>query len=232
MLNLGKKLGFRRGLVLATLAMAQASSWGSMVSFSGSLDDVGNTALVGSCPDPTTCNDPSQVLSFDPAYVANNVALYVLHVANAGVVTFVSSGYGLGGIDPYFTLFSGVGGSAQFRDSNYATAGAGGGPGGDFTLIDFLPTGDYTLALGADGNMSLAENWGAGSLADGFTALGNGPQDTHTYAYVLNVTLADGNGGGGGGGGGQLPEPGTAALAAAALLMIPSITAWGRRRQR
>lgn len=204
----------RRGLFAVSFICCAGSASASVISISGSLDDPANLALVGSCPDASTCNDSSQTLSFDPYYVANNVALYAFHVATAGTVNFLSTGYAALGIDPYFTLFAGTGGTATFLDSNYNQAFFGSG--GDFDISDILAVGDYTVALGAFGNMSLAENWGSGTLADGFTGLGNGPSVDHNYSYALTITTPDSNGGGGGGG--TVPEPGSVALTLIALL--------------
>jgi len=208
---------FRNSLFSATRAVAMAAglSFASLAATAapillhGSLDDTANLALVGSCPDVSTCNDPSQTLSFDPAYVANNVALYTFHLAIGGTVDFLSTGYAPGGIKPYFTLFSGIGGLATFLDSNYNWAYYG--PGGDFHNTDVLGVGDYTVALGAFGNLSLAENLGSGTLADGFAGIGNGPIAGHNFSYALSITTPDSVGGG------TVPEPSTLMLVALSL---------------
>lgn len=85
------------------------------------------------------------------------------------MVSIQSTGFGAGGADPYFTLFQGSGQTATVLASNYTQAFS---TGGDFNYSGSLVAGNYVLALGVFANMSLAENYGSGTLADGFTALG------------------------------------------------------------
>ncbi len=176
----------------------------STVVYSGNLANSANAALVGSGPSMSPADFT------DAAAVSNNVALYTLALSTIGSVEFVSSGFAEGGVDPYFTLFSGLGAAASFVGSNYDLAFLGGG--GDFDLSFTLQAGSYVLALGAFANLSFAENLGAGSLGDGFialgqeTALGNG-------SYALTVITPDN-----GGGGGSMPEPASAFLVIGALL--------------
>lgn len=181
------------GTMLA--ASVQAST---TVTYSGWLGDAGNPALVAS--------DLSAPLFGNGAEVANNVALLHLSVADTGLVRFDSHGFAAGGADPYFTLFAGADGAATVLGSNYAQAFA---TGGDFSLAWTLPAGEYTLALGAFANLSMAENQGSGTLADGFIALGV-EQVLGSGWYELQVTLPDGGGG--------VPEPGLPALVLTALV--------------
>jgi hypothetical protein len=50
------------------------------------------------------------------------VALYTFNVAASGSVSFTSLGFAGGGVDPYFSLFSGSGNAAGFLGSNYVQA--------------------------------------------------------------------------------------------------------------
>jgi hypothetical protein len=186
-----------RWLAAFSIASLAGITCASTLTFSGKLNDPGNSALVWS--------DLSAALFGDDFAIANNVALYSLNVTQAGTVKFDSSGFAAGGLDPYFTLFSGTGNSALFLDSNYYTTGA------DFHLSEFLGIGLYTLALGVNANMSFAENFGTGSLGDGFIQLGV-PDELGDYSYGFTVTLADD------GGGGSVPEPHILSLVAVALL--------------
>jgi hypothetical protein len=106
-------------------------------------------------------------------------------MSEPGTIRFTSKGFAAGGVDPYFTLFQGAGGSATFVGSNYARAFS---TGGDFTLFFPLAPGDYTVAIGAFANMSFSENLGTGTSGDGFIALGE-PGDLGTYYYELDVGL-------------------------------------------
>jgi len=200
---------------LAALALATAAGplMAGVVTLAGSLGDNTNTALVAS--------DLSAARFSDDFDTANNVALYALHVAVGGTVNFSSTGFGPGGIDPYFTLFSGTDqASATFRASNVLHATT---VGGDFSQDETLAAGDYTVAIAVFENMSFAENSGSGFLADGFTGLG-GPIYFGNGSYRLDITLP---GGGGGGGGGTVPEPGSALLGLTAALAA----AWASRRR-
>ena len=165
----------------------------TLLSVSGFLNDSGNAALIGS---PVWAGGtPPTPLFADDFDIANNVALHTFSVAAPGNVNFLSSGFAAGGVDPYFTLFSGTGETATFLGSNFAQAFS---TGGDFDLNFLLSAGDYTLALGAFANMSFAENLGAGALGDGFIALG-GPSFLWNYYYELEVST--------GGSGAPIPEP-------------------------
>jgi hypothetical protein len=193
----------RVAVIFIGFLCSMGGAYAAPLVFSGNLGDSANTALVGSGALPAA---PGFA---DMWEVANNVALYSLSVANAGNVEFKSLGFAAGGVDPYFTLFSGLGLSATFLASNYDNAG-----GGDFVLSLALAAGDYTIALGDFFNMSFAENLGSGVLGDGFVSIGS-PDSLGDASYTLVVTLPAS-------GGGSVPEP------AALLLMLTGIAAMWR----
>ena len=152
---------------LAGLALAAvATVAGASTTLAGNLGDPGNAALVGSdlgAPDFT-----------DDNAVANNVALYAFTVFQPGVVSVTSTGFGAGGVDPYFTLFAGTlaaPSAATFVDSNFAQATT---TGGDFAWSGTLAAGSYEIALGDFENMSFAEQQpDLYTLADGFIGIGD-----------------------------------------------------------
>lgn len=190
--------------MLAAGTLALASTLAGATTLSGNLGDSGNGALVGSdlgAPDFTDANA-----------VANNVALYTFDVTVAGTVDIVSSGFGAGGVDPYFTLFDGSGNTATFHDSNYAQAIS---TGGDFTWTGTLGTGSYEIALGSFENMSFAENLGSGTLGDGFIFLGD-PNSLGNGSYSLTLTT-------------PVPEPEGSWLMGVGLAVIAT-RAWRARR--
>lgn len=196
-----------RRLTVPLLAMLAGPVLAAGINLSGSLGDSTNTALVAS--------DMGAAQFTDDLATANNVALYVIDVAVDGSVNVASTGYVLGGIDPYFTLFSSTDrATATFRDSNYLHALS---VGGDFTQDVLLSAGSYTLAIGVFENMSLAENLGSGVLADGFTALG-GPGFLGDGRYNFTVTLLNTT---------SVPEPGGAAL----VLTAACAVLWAGRRR-
>jgi hypothetical protein len=166
---------FRNALAGTALAAA-AMTAGAATTLAGNLGDPGNGALVGSdlgVPDFTDANA-----------IANNVALYTFTIGQAGAVSVVSTGFAAGGVDPYFTLFTGTGASATFLDSNYVQATS---TGGDFTWAGTLAAGSYEIALGSFENMSFAENLGSGTLGDGFIGLGD-PNSLGDGSYSLTLT--------------------------------------------
>jgi hypothetical protein len=161
------------GLVLTGHALEARA-----LTVSGYLNDSGNSALVGS--------DLGSPLFADDFEIANNVALYFFSVPDEGAVLFVSAGVAAGGMDPYFTLFRGSGSSATFLASNYTQAFT---TGGDFSLSLALAPGNYTVAIGAFANMSIAENHGTGTLGDGFVGLGE-PDSLGNYYYEVRIGLS------------------------------------------
>lgn len=163
----------RNGFAGATLALA--ATLAGATTYAGNLGDAGNAALVGS--------DLGAPAFDDANAIANNVALYIFTTA-AGTVSIVSTGFAGGGVDPWFTLFNGSGGTAAFLDSNFVQATS---TGGDFTWTGTLAAGTYEIALGSFENMSFAENLGSGTLADGFIALGD-PNSLGDGSYSLDLT--------------------------------------------
>ncbi|MFL6697833.1 MAG: DVUA0089 family protein [Vitreoscilla sp.] len=162
---------------LAASALAIASTLAAAATtFSGSLADAGNGALVGLDLGAPSFDDDNAI--------ANNTALYTFTVARAGTVTIVSTGFAGGGVDPYFSLFVGSGATATFLDSNYAQATS---TGGDFAWLGTLGVGTYEIALGVFENMSFAENMGSGTLGDGFIGLGD-PGSLGDGHYALSLT--------------------------------------------
>jgi hypothetical protein len=90
--------------------------------------------------------------------------------------------------EPYLTLFQLTGGAATFFDSNYIQAFS---TGGDLDYSATLAKGTYEVALGVFANLSFAENYGSGTLADGFTSLGD-PDSLGDGSYAVQVKLGSG----------------------------------------
>lgn len=196
-------------LALALLCIAPQAS-AADYTFSGRLDDAGNTALAGS-----DLGSPQFVTN---GAIANNVALYTFNVAASGAVSFTSLGFAGGGVDPYFSLFSGSGNAAGFLGSNSIQAFS---TGGDFAFSFALSPGDYTIALSSFANMSIAESAGNGSLGDGFSGLGQAGALGSSY-YRLDVAVPDQSNG--------APEPGTLLLLGLAGIVLGVIRYFRSRR--
>ena len=170
---------FRIALFTVLLALTAGVAHADTIMFSGYFNDAGNAALLGSDLGPPLFGDDWEV--------ANNVAVYEVNLPFGGNATFDSNGFAFGGADPYFTLFSGVGAAATLLYSNFDQAFS---TGGDFLYVLPLAAGDYTVAMGVFANMSFAENYGAGTLGDGFIGLGE-PYLLGNYYYELGVTRPD-----------------------------------------
>jgi hypothetical protein len=181
-----------RTLPALAFALLASTAGAAPVTYSGNFGDAGNAALVGSdlaAPDFT-----------DDNAVANNVALYTFTTTLDGLVSVTSSGYGAGGAYPYFAIFAGSGASAAYLDSDYYRAIAGIG---DFTWSATLAAGTYEIALSVFFNQPYADNWGSGTLGDGFTGIGD-PSELGDGRYSITLTT-------------PVPEPGAALLLLAGL---------------
>ncbi|MCX6628470.1 MAG: DVUA0089 family protein [Candidatus Solibacter sp.] len=148
------------------------------------------------------------------------------HVSAASTMTAITFSYGGGtngagsliadaGFEPYLSLFDATG---NFLTSTFfgTTCPPGANPSVTLgscydVLLDggTLASGDYRVALSAFENLSFTENLGSGTLADGFTGLGNlaSGEDLH---YAFDVVLSPIST--------SVPEPGTGFFLAAGLM--------------
>ncbi len=122
-----------------------------------------------------------------------------------GGISLGGNAVAAGGFEPYLSLFD-AGGNFLSSTIFGTTCPGGANPvGGNCfdVLLDagVLAAGSYTLTLTAFQNLSFAENLGTGTLADGFTGLGNlGSGENLGYAFDLVVPDV------------PAPEPGSGAL--------------------
>lgn len=142
---------------------------------------------------PCLADSVSLTGSLDPNN-ANDVLLYSFTLSAASSLTIQSYGYGgsssapggtnaagsvipAGGFDTYFSLFDETGPTATFLTSNDDGLCPPGTPSPtchDSTLaLNPLAAGSYTLAVSVFDNFSFAENFGTGTLGDGFIGLGD-----------------------------------------------------------
>ncbi len=146
---------------------------------------------------------------------ANDVLLYSFALNAASTLTLQSFGYGgtgnapggtnaagsvvlAGGFDSYISLFDGTGAAATFLASNddgLCPVGNAAPACHDSTLaIAGLAAGSYTMALSVFDNFSFAENFGTGTLGDGFIGLGDyfdaASGVTRTSNYAVDISAA------------------------------------------
>jgi hypothetical protein len=201
---------------------------GGTISFVGDLRTDANVIGCGQGCTLDLVNDPDWVI----AQWAARVETFNLAAPTTGYAVTFSYGGGTngagtaiapGGFEPYLSLFDGAG---NFLLSTYlgevCPAGANSYDGFCYDVkLDFgtLPGGTYQIALSVYMNMSLAENWGSGTLADGFTGLGNlaGNEDLH---YAFDVVQSEIG----------VPEPATVLLFGTAFLAIVSLRKWSPLR--
>jgi hypothetical protein len=168
----------------------------------------------------------------DAAWAQFAAAVYFFSVPAPSTMYAVTFGYGggtsgtgvvvpAGGFEPYLSLFdSGGNFMASTRSGVYCPPGANTVPGGAFGGCDdvllnggTLTSGTYQIAISAWENMSFAENLGTGTVAAGFTGLGNlatGENLNYAFDVVLTPEQA------------AVPEPESMALTAlgAAFLLL------------
>jgi len=168
-------------LSAATVSLAHAD-----ITFTGTLDPAGNPAVLtywdqflNGYTSPITGPD-----DFDRAF---NIAVHPFSTSTAGVVTFSSNGFGLGGFDAVLSVFEGTGDSAVYLHHEFAPIGPG-----DFSFDLNLGIGTYTLAVTMFGSEPCAPGLCSGPLAgtfgDGFTNLVNfDPSQPDPLFYSVNV---------------------------------------------
>ena len=141
---------------------------------------------------------------------ANDLFTYAFTLASPSTVSIQSYGYGgsagapggknlagttipAGGFDPYVSVFFGSGPTSAFMASNDDGACPPGitdiGLCGDSSLTLILAAGTYTVVLSAFKNMSLAENYGSGTLGDGFVDLGVF-DSARSNAYAIDIEIS------------------------------------------
>ncbi len=198
--------------LIAIFATWNIATWNvasaSVLSFSGNLR---TDATVLDCGPGCTLT-PANV---DSDFAQWAAAVYSFSVPTPSLMQAVTVSYADGGFEPYLSLFDA---SGNFLASTFfgttCPAGALVNPtsGECFdVLLDggTLGVGGYQIAISAFENLSLAENFGSGTLADGFTGLGN-LEPGEVLHYAFNVTLTSTS---------AVPEPSSAGLLTAAALL-------------
>jgi hypothetical protein len=198
------------------LQSAQANT----ISFAGNLRDDANVIACGSgCtlgPSNTDGDYAQWAAVVDSFTVGTASEMQAVTFSYGGGINGAGTTIAQGGFEPYLSLFDSSGNflaSTLFGTTCPAGANTNTSSGQCFDVsLDggtLLP-GTYQIAISAFENMSLAENPGAGTLADGFTGLGN-LADGEDLHYAFDVVLASTT---------PVPEPSDAWLLLAAMLTL------------
>jgi len=206
----------RLGILLLALAPTLSAA---TLFFSG---DLRTNATVVDCGFGCTLDSSNS----DADYAQWAAVIIPFTISDPSAVDIVTFGWGggtsatgpvvpAGGFEPYLSLFDAAG---NFLMSTWPPVCP---PAGNFigsncfdVLLDtgILGPGTYQLALTAFDNFSFAENLGSGTLADGFTGLGN-LDVSENLNYALDIDIQ------------QAPEPGTVSyLLLAAGLFVAGTT--------
>jgi hypothetical protein len=207
------------GIVVFSIASLVAARADTTISFTGNLR---TDATFADCGPGCTLD----ATSTDGEYAQWAAVVRTFNVAAPSTMEAITFSYGggtngsgmaipPGGFEPYLSLFDSVG---NFLASTFSgtTCPPGANPVGpncfDVSLDGgALPTGSYQIAISAFENMPFAENSGSGTLADGFTGLGNLPagEDLHfAFDVILKAPTS------------AVPEPATGLLLAGAGVIV------------
>jgi len=209
------KVGAAVLLVLATTSAVQADA----VFYSGNLRANANITGCGSaCTLAVGDTDATwaQWAAFSaPFTLVNPGTVNAITFGYAGGASATGAVVAPGGLEPYLSLFDASGNflMSTFNGIN-CPPGAGMVSGNCFDVelnAGTLAAGSYTLVLSAYQNMSSAENFGSGTLADGMSGLGNlGVNENLNYAFDLNIS----------GQPAPAPEPATMLLVLAGVALV------------
>jgi hypothetical protein len=178
-----RRLSLAIALIVILVSNIASLPVASATVISGFFNDAANPALIAS----DGYGDLRAARFGSDDLVVRNVAVYSLVVLTPGTIDFASSGFSLGGAEPYFSLFAGNGLGATFFGSNFFD------PAIDFDDQFSLAAGTYLIAVGVWVNESFAENNPDAdpTIGDGFTALGD-PTLLGNAFYQIDITSDDG----------------------------------------
>jgi len=192
-----------RALILIT---ALTPAYGTTLFFSGNLRSNADIFACGVLCNLTPADSDATWANWAaysaPFTIYSSAAVQAITFGFAGGTSQTGAVVAAGGLEPYLSLFDSSGDfitSTYFGTTCPAGAGSVGGNCYDVELDSpALVAGTYTLVLSAYANLSLAENYGSGTLADGFSGLGNlSGSENLNFAFDINIPTAA-----------TVPEPG------------------------
>lgn len=205
--------------LLGGLILFQLCASASTISFTGNLRtdatviDCGPGCTLGAGDSDADYAQWAAVV--DLVHVSTTSTLQAITFSYGGGVNGAGTNIPEGGFAPYLSLFNS---SGDFLASTFfgtacptgAKTNTLSGQCYDVKLdAGILAPGDYRIAITAFENLTLAENYGSGTLADGFAGLGNLFDDEDLH-YAFDVTLTDAS---------PVPEPSSGLLLPAAMLL-------------
>jgi hypothetical protein len=208
-------------LILAVGGVCSARA--DSISFAGNLRDDANVISCGSGCTLGASNTDGDYAQWAAVVVDFTVSapsdMQAVTFSYGGGVNGAGSTISQSGFEPYLSLFDSGGNflaSTFFGTTCPAGANTNTNSGQCYdVLLDggVLAPGNYQIAISAFENMSLAENLGTGTLADGFAGLGNlAPGEDLHYAFDVNLTSTS-----------PVPEPSALLVLAGVVLGVAGI---------
>lgn len=223
---------YRLPLIVAASLFILMPLSGSTLFFTGNLRtdatvvDCGNNCTLGSSDPDSAYAQWAAVVT--PFTLSSAASVHAVTFSFGGGTSGTGATVLPGGLEPYLSLFDAAGNfltSTFFGTTCPAGANSVAGECLDVLLdAGILPAGNYEITLTAWENLSFAENQGSGTLADGFTGLGNlGNGENLNYAFdIVSTPVA------------ATPEPGSLglmSLAAAFLAVVRKTSALVQARR-
>lgn len=183
---------------LVFLPVILCSAQADTVSFAGNLRTDANVVACGGGCILNSSNSDGDYAQWaavvDSFNVGSTSTMRAITFSYGGGVNAAAQAIAQGGFEPYLSLFDASGSfiASTFFGTTCPTGANTNTLSGQCydVLLDggILSPGAYQIAISAFENLSLAENLGTGTLADGFTGLGN-LQDGEDLHYAFDVIL-------------------------------------------
>ena len=216
---------FTPACLLALAAAVTLHANASTISYVGNLRTDANVTSCGAGCTLGSANTDADYAQYaavvDTFNVASTTSVYAQSFSYGGGTNGNGAVIAGGGLEPYLSLFDSAGNflESTFYGTTCPTGAQTNSVSGQCYDVELDPLtltpGTYSIALTAFENMSFAENLGTGTLADGFTGLGN-LADGENLNYAFDVVLT----GSSTTPPAPTPEPGTAILFTSGLLAL------------
>jgi hypothetical protein len=183
---------FKASLVVLFANLLAPCLYADVISFTGNLQT--DATVLPPFSSPTTGDYAQWAAVVRDFHVDSTSSMEAVTFSYGGGTNGSGMSIAANGFEPYLSLFDAGGdfiASTFFGTTCPAGAQTNAGTGSCFDVgLDggILAAGDYKIAISAFENMSFAENYGSGTLVDGFTGLGN-LADGEDLHYAFDITL-------------------------------------------